>query len=144
MARKDKCKPVCCWLIWPIQNATKKLENHRNPGTWLYSSESTQWELSNRYQHDRVKMFFKSICVLLLWTKVASALEGLTVCTYVFGVKTCISPGNIWTLEVSKILGISYMCINHTKHRINNYKTYEIFDKQLWHKDGASYLSNHL
>ena len=43
-----------------------------------YSSESTQLELSNEYQHDRVKMVFKNICVLVLWTKVpASALEGL-------------------------------------------------------------------
>ena len=37
-----------------------------------YSSES-----SNEYQHDRVKMFFKSNCILVLWMKVASALEGM-------------------------------------------------------------------
>ena len=43
-----------------------------------YSSKSTQQELSNEYQHDRVKMFFKNLCVLVLWTEVASALEGLT------------------------------------------------------------------
>ena len=42
-----------------------------------YSSESTQRELSNEYQHDRVKMIFKNVCILVLWTKVASALEGL-------------------------------------------------------------------
>ena len=42
-----------------------------------YSSESTQQELSNEYQHDRIQMFFKNVCVLMLWTKVASALEGL-------------------------------------------------------------------
>ena len=41
------------------------------------SSKSTQQELSNEYQHDKVKMVFKSICVLVLWTKVASALDGL-------------------------------------------------------------------
>ena len=49
---------------------------------WLadgFSSESTQRELSNEYQHDRVQVFFfKNLCILLLWTKVASALEGLT------------------------------------------------------------------
>ena len=39
-----------------------------------YSSESTQRELSNEYQHDRVQMVIKN---LVLWTKVASALEGL-------------------------------------------------------------------
>ena len=56
--------PLCCWLlIWPVQNDTK---------TWKmtetlaheYSSDSTQWELSNEYQHDRVKMVFKDLCIL--------------------------------------------------------------------------------
>ena len=42
-----------------------------------YSPESIQRELSNEYQHDRVKMVFKSICVLVHWTKVVLALEGL-------------------------------------------------------------------
>ena len=42
-----------------------------------YSSESTQRELSDEYQHDRVVMIFKNLCILVLWTKVASALEGL-------------------------------------------------------------------
>ena len=41
------------------------------------SSESTQGELSNEYQNDRVKMVFKNICIHMLWTKVASALEWL-------------------------------------------------------------------
>ena len=41
-----------------------------------YSSESTQRELSNEYQHDRVLMVFKNIASLC-FTKVASALEGL-------------------------------------------------------------------
>ena len=44
-----------------------------------YSSESTQRELSNEYQHDRVWMVLKNLCVLVLkWGKVALALEGLT------------------------------------------------------------------
>ena len=38
-----------------------------------YSSESTEKELSNEYQHDRVK----NLCIIVLWMKVASALEGL-------------------------------------------------------------------
>ena len=42
-----------------------------------YSSESTQQELSNEYQHDRVLMVFKNICILVLRMKVALALEGL-------------------------------------------------------------------
>ena len=32
-----------------------------------YSSESTQWELSNEYKHDRVKMVFKDLSVLVFW-----------------------------------------------------------------------------
>ena len=42
-----------------------------------YLSENAQRELSNEYQHDRVKMVFKNLSVLVLWAKVASALEGL-------------------------------------------------------------------
>ena len=41
-----------------------------------YSCESTQWELSNKYQYDRVLMVCKKLCVFVLWTKVASALIG--------------------------------------------------------------------
>ena len=40
---------------------------------------TTQWEPSNEYQHVRVKMFFKNLYVLVIWTKVALALEGLTI-----------------------------------------------------------------
>ena len=40
-------------------------------------TESTQLELSNEYRHDRVQMVFKKCCILVLWTKVAAALEGL-------------------------------------------------------------------
>ena len=43
-----------------------------------YSSESTQRERSNEYQHDRVSMVIRNLCVLVLWMKVALALEGLT------------------------------------------------------------------
>ena len=46
--------------------------------TYEYSSESIQQELSNEYQHGRVSMVFKNVCVLMLWMKVASASEGLT------------------------------------------------------------------
>ena len=34
-------------------------------------------ENSNDYQHGRVKIVFKNLCVIVPWTKVASALEGL-------------------------------------------------------------------
>ena len=42
-----------------------------------YSSESTHRELSNEYQHDRVEMVLEFFCILVHWTKVASALGGL-------------------------------------------------------------------
>ena len=42
-----------------------------------YSSESTLPELSYEYQRDRVCMIFRNLCILVLWTKVALALEGL-------------------------------------------------------------------
>ena len=46
-----------------------------------YSSDSAKRELSNdyMYQQGRVKMFFKNLCILVHWMKVASALEGLQV-----------------------------------------------------------------
>ena len=41
-------------LIWPIQNDAINLKiDNWNPGTWV-PSESSQQELSNEYQHDRV------------------------------------------------------------------------------------------
>ena len=42
-----------------------------------YSYESTQREQSNNYQHGRVQMVFKKLCVLVLWTKVAQHRKGL-------------------------------------------------------------------
>ena len=42
-----------------------------------YSFESTQREPSNEYQHDRVWIVFKNLCVFVLWTNASSALKGL-------------------------------------------------------------------
>ena len=47
-----------------------------------YSSESTQLELSNEYQHDRVLKIF---WVLVLWMRIASAFQGFSA--------YCYSPG---------------------------------------------------
>ena len=41
------------------------------------SSEGTQQDPSNEYQHYRVKVIFKNPCIIVLWTKVSSTLEGL-------------------------------------------------------------------
>ena len=38
-----------------------------------YSSDSAQQELSNEYQHDRVKMIFLTFCFFVHWTKLTSA-----------------------------------------------------------------------
>ena len=60
----------------------KRLKNLANG----IPSESTQRELSNEYQHDRVWIVFKNLCALVHWTKVASALGGLR------------NDGDIWYL----------------------------------------------
>ena len=44
-----------------------------------YSSESTQRELCNEYQHDKVYMDFEKLSNLVLWTKIASAMKELRV-----------------------------------------------------------------
>ena len=56
-----------------MQKKRKMIETLANG----YSSESTSRDLSDEYQHDRVKMVFRFFCILVLRTKVASALEGL-------------------------------------------------------------------
>ena len=42
-----------------------------------FSSDSTQRELSNEYQQDRVNMIFIIVHFFVHWMKVASASEGL-------------------------------------------------------------------
>ena len=56
-------------LIWTIQNDGENLKMTETMADG-YSSESTQSELANEYQQEKVKI------VLKLWTKVAAALEG--------------------------------------------------------------------
>ena len=63
-----------------------------------YSSESTQLELSNEYQDDRVSMVFQESCILVLWTKVVSALEGLRF--FFIGVKN--TQNTLFTLEITR------------------------------------------
>ena len=58
-----------------------------------YSSEHTQREPSNEYQHDRVYMVFRKLCILVLWTRAASALEGLK------GILPCTQSGALTALE---------------------------------------------
>ena len=42
-----------------------------------YSSDSTQRDLSNEYQHDKGWMVFRNRCIFVPRTKVALAFEGL-------------------------------------------------------------------
>ena len=60
----------------PLRNDAKTWKK-AEPLANRYSTESTKGELSNEYQHDRVQMVFKNLCIRVLWTKVYSALEGL-------------------------------------------------------------------
>ena len=60
-------------VIWPIQSDAKNLKKMTETLVYGYSSESTRRALSNEYQHDRVWMVFKNLCVLVLGKKVASA-----------------------------------------------------------------------
>ena len=46
-----------------------------------YPSETTHLELSNKYQHHRVWMVIKNLCILMLWMNVTSPLEGLNAMT---------------------------------------------------------------
>ena len=57
-------------MMQKIRKMTQTLANG-------YSYESAQRELSNEYQHDRVQMVIKNLCVIVLGMKVALALEGL-------------------------------------------------------------------
>ena len=60
----------------PIQNDAKNCKMIETLAC-EYSHESTQRELSNYYQGERVYMVLKNLWGLVIWTKVASALEGL-------------------------------------------------------------------
>ena len=44
---------------------------------------SSQRELSNEYQHDRIQMVIKNLCILVLWAKVALVLDGLGYCAVI-------------------------------------------------------------
>ena len=56
----------------------KKAERNTETLAHGYSVESTQREISNNYEHDRFKMVIRNLCIPVIWTKVASALEGLS------------------------------------------------------------------
>ena len=54
-----------------MQNDAKNLKKMTETLAHGYSSEGVQGEQSNQYQHERVKMVFKNLCILLLDGKTA-------------------------------------------------------------------------
>ena len=60
----------------PIQNDAKKLKMTETQAYW-YSSESAQRELSYEYPYDIVTKIFITFCILVNWTKLTTASEGL-------------------------------------------------------------------
>ena len=56
-----------------------------------YSSESSQRKQSDEYQHDRVEIVFKYLCILELWYKVSSALERVKQ-LFIHSIVVCFSP----------------------------------------------------
>ena len=63
-------------LVANFANTKNKQKTSKTTETLAngYSSESTQWELSNEYQHFRVQMVFKNLCLLVLLTRVAHSV----------------------------------------------------------------------
>ena len=86
-----------------------------------YSSESTQWELSNEYQDDRVSMFFKKICILVLWTKAASALEGLiTHCAVYSNIYRPFNSKNFGNSNPGDLIVYSNLILDASYFKISN------------------------
>ena len=60
-----------------------------------YSSDSAQRELSYEYPHDLVRMI-SIFCILVNWTKVTSASEGLNKVSYMVITRYYINPSNFF------------------------------------------------
>ena len=92
----------------------------------MYSLERTLQELSNEYQLDRVKMDFKNLCFLVLWTKVASALEGLTSGSGVLSsIDVSIDLGINSTFYLS-VYGNTNRCLHHLDKKRGRSNLYNI------------------
>ena len=93
----------------------KNLENDWNPGIWVliwkHSSRAIQW-IPTWQGLDG----FKGFCVLVLWTKVAAALEGLTwqyrqLCL----IPTDVAPKSLSGLGKTWIMHIGVICIERDR-----------------------------
>ena len=73
---------------------------------YVYSFESSQRELFNEYQHDRVQMVFKNLCALLLLMEIALAWEG-----FVVSESQHISTSGNKGIHLNKSLSIVIACL---------------------------------
>ena len=64
-----------------------------------YLSESTLQDLSNEYQHDRIKMIFKIFCFFVHLTKATLTSEGNAEATFVLSTRKQRFLKNIKTLS---------------------------------------------
>ena len=80
---------------------------------YVYSFESSQRELFNEYQHDRVQMVFKNLWALLLLIEIALEWEGLMVSEP----QHRSTSGNK-SIQLNKSLSIVIACLEtHNKER---------------------------
>ena len=66
--------PACYFYPYAAGGYTKLYKRTKKMTETLangYSFKSTQRELSNEYQHDRVWMFIKDLCILVHWMNIA-------------------------------------------------------------------------
>ena len=64
-------------MVFKISTQRELSNGHQHDRVLMDFKISTQQELSNGHQHDRVLMVFKIVYVIVLLTKVPSALERL-------------------------------------------------------------------
>ena len=70
--------PLCCgWLQFDQYKIMQKKWKNTITLAHGYLSESTQRELFDEYQHNGVPIVFRNPCIIVLWMKVAIALERL-------------------------------------------------------------------
>ena len=82
-----------------------------------YPFESTQRELSNEYQYDRVQRIKKNLRIFVLWTKVASALDWLKV--------TAPPAPNAEAASEESILFYSFKCWGYFRQKHKDAKIFE-------------------
>ena len=79
VAKKNmyRCKTMSCKCM-KLTGTVLCITCHISHVAYWLPSESTQQELSNEYQYDKLRRYSKiSLCVLVLWMEEAPALGGL-------------------------------------------------------------------